>query len=781
MIVFLDDLAKPREWYWPLAVRIIDAALIAVWGKVQLEPLDPKSLSILASGGSIQEGFLFDFLSNFQDSARQGLQVYRLLGGAGYVWSARRDANGRGHLRFSAIDASALGAPKPLPAPQTLPAPPKPLPAPQTQPAPPEPPTEPSISASSQAWKNCQSDDPDSQLNGCTLVIDAGGFGSRSRLAGALEGRCRAFIKRKQYDRAIIDCRASIGNNPRYSYAYAHLGEAFLALNDYPNAIDALNKAIELKSNSIWSRLSRAAAFDLSAKTQLALSDYQYALFIDPSNQRARAGVNSLTKEPVGLGADQDIVACYQSVSRANRDNQTSTMNVNERSHRIRALEGTIALLETDASKLAQFADEKSEEASARKRQQERRLGELVGTRQATLPDDLQKVAAVYWDAQQRADESENELARHRTILKAAQEGRGQRETKRVEELRKRINQLELEDANFDRDAQQKRERLGELKEKTDKAAFEFATAFAQLDREITDSDRQARCASEARREAQLLTDKARQLRGTLEEQRVLVERETSETLVSDLAEFSKGIDALVPIETAALVVDLKSASNSDNHERIAQARAKLETKLRELSGFGEFRRDAEQKRLQLAQAELASAVTRARLVIDFVGEYISRNLGSDKVQPLLAINRDITGALGYENAATLTDVIAAKEVELTSLGLAQEYKTFASRPDPAQPSGAHITEEAIEFLNDTQRFIGTQPAIDRIGDIALEAAGLRKAIDGADPAAAQKAMARLKGMLDPVEGFSDFLQRRLEERRRELARRLAVTTAKLK
>ena len=103
-------------------------------------------------------------------------------------------------------------------------------------------------------------------------------------------------------------------------------------------------------------------------------------------------------------------------------------MNVNERSHRIRALEGTIALLETDASKLAQFADEKSEEASARKRQQERRLGELVGTRQATLPDDLQKAAAVYWDAQQRADESENELARHRTILKAAQEGRGQRE-----------------------------------------------------------------------------------------------------------------------------------------------------------------------------------------------------------------------------------------------------------------------------------------------------------------------------------------------------------------
>ena len=108
-------------------------------------------------------------------------------------------------------------------------------------------------------------------------------------------------------------------------------------------------------------------------------------------------------------------------------------------------------------------------------------------------------------------------------------------------------------------------------------------------------------------------TDKARQLRGTLEEQRVLVERETSETLVSDLAEFSKGIDALVPIETAALVVDLKSASHSDNHERIAQAREKLETKLRELSGFGQFRRDAEQKRLQLAQAEFGErCYTRA-------------------------------------------------------------------------------------------------------------------------------------------------------------------------
>jgi hypothetical protein len=40
------------------------------------------------------------------------LPIYRLNGGAGYVWSASFDEKGTGHLRFLAVDASALSQPQ---------------------------------------------------------------------------------------------------------------------------------------------------------------------------------------------------------------------------------------------------------------------------------------------------------------------------------------------------------------------------------------------------------------------------------------------------------------------------------------------------------------------------------------------------------------------------------------------------------------------------------------------------------------------------------------------
>jgi hypothetical protein len=82
-------------------------AVIALWGKIQLEQLDGDAMSILASGESPRKGLLIDFLGNLQRSAQLGLPVYRMSGGAGYLWSGSFDRNGRGHLRILAIDASA--------------------------------------------------------------------------------------------------------------------------------------------------------------------------------------------------------------------------------------------------------------------------------------------------------------------------------------------------------------------------------------------------------------------------------------------------------------------------------------------------------------------------------------------------------------------------------------------------------------------------------------------------------------------------------------------------
>jgi hypothetical protein len=93
--------------------------VIALWGETTLEPLDAESIKVLAEGRSPKKGLLVDFIGNFARSAKEGLPIYRIGGGAGFVWAAGFEQAGRGALRFAAVDASALPSPSPAPSPLT--------------------------------------------------------------------------------------------------------------------------------------------------------------------------------------------------------------------------------------------------------------------------------------------------------------------------------------------------------------------------------------------------------------------------------------------------------------------------------------------------------------------------------------------------------------------------------------------------------------------------------------------------------------------------------------
>jgi hypothetical protein len=83
--------------------------ILASWGKVELEPLDNDNIKALAEGRRpTTKGYFIDFIGNFARSAKEGLPVYRLTGGAGFVWVASYGRKGRGTLRFLAVDASAI-------------------------------------------------------------------------------------------------------------------------------------------------------------------------------------------------------------------------------------------------------------------------------------------------------------------------------------------------------------------------------------------------------------------------------------------------------------------------------------------------------------------------------------------------------------------------------------------------------------------------------------------------------------------------------------------------
>ena len=83
--------------------------ILASWGKVELESLDNDSIEALAEGRRpTTTGYFIDFIGDFARSAKKGLPIYRISGGAGFVWVASFDQRGLGTLRLTAVDASAF-------------------------------------------------------------------------------------------------------------------------------------------------------------------------------------------------------------------------------------------------------------------------------------------------------------------------------------------------------------------------------------------------------------------------------------------------------------------------------------------------------------------------------------------------------------------------------------------------------------------------------------------------------------------------------------------------
>jgi hypothetical protein len=109
-------------------------AIIAAWGAITLTPLDPATLDALRRGAPVHSGLLVGALGDLRASARLSVPVYGLGGGAGFIWSANYNSSGKGVLRITAVDPSAVS---PAPPPQPVAAAPPPATASLVAPAPP--------------------------------------------------------------------------------------------------------------------------------------------------------------------------------------------------------------------------------------------------------------------------------------------------------------------------------------------------------------------------------------------------------------------------------------------------------------------------------------------------------------------------------------------------------------------------------------------------------------------------------------------------------------------
>ncbi|WP_315777478.1 MULTISPECIES: hypothetical protein [unclassified Bradyrhizobium] len=624
------------------------SGVIAYWGNVILEPLDATAIATVASGRS-PGGMLVDFAGNYQESIRQDLPIYRVAGGPGFVWAESHDANGRGRLRFFAIDASTLSAPS-TKSPQAN-ADPSPTPDP---------------------WKDCQSSDTETRLAGCTRVIDAKGP-DRVRLADAFDGRCSAYNQKQAFQPALSDCKTAIDLNPKYSYAYANLGAAYLGLNDSVGALSALNKAIALKTNFIWSRLSRAKALEASgANTEDALRDYQYALLIDPTNQVAKDGVARLMADPTS--SKDDAESCFGApnerpvyIAASAAASSATTLEM--------AISAISSSTQTYRAKLdAQLlkTDRLTRDVEAADRQQ----SVLTGP-----PDERRKIVN---DVQRLSDSVSESQARLNALSGKISEREGELKTgpskARQKEITRELAKLRSTLAAAEQELNQKTSERDDASVRAQQRGADIAKAMVRLEAIRATKDGAESCARQIKAGIDVLDQKADEIRQKQREETAKALQVSAESLLSDLSEFAKKNASLVPLEVGPLVAALKGALSTRDPVKTSDAFSTLQRRLDEIPEFKPFRTSRDEAREEAARAELDQLSDTTRTMADFVESYAKRNITSDNAQDLIKLKGRLSEALVRPETDALKQTISDSEQELGRLHLEQEYRDYRTK-----------------------------------------------------------------------------------------------------
>ncbi len=624
------------------------SGVIAYWGNVILEPLNATAIATVASGRS-PGGMLVDFAGNYQESIRQDLPIYRVAGGPGFVWAESHDANGRGRLRFFAIDASTLSAPS-TKSPQAN-ADPSPTPDP---------------------WKDCQSSDTETRLAGCTRVIDAKGP-DRVRLADAFDGRCSAYNQKQAFQPALSDCKTAIDLNPKYSYAYANLGAAYLGLNDSAGALSALNKAIALKTNFIWSRLSRAKALEASgANTEDALRDYQYALLIDPTNQVAKDGVARLMADPTS--SKDDAESCFGApnerpvyIAASAAASSATTLEM--------AISAISSSTQTYRAKLdAQLLkiDRLTRDVEAADRQQ----SVLTGP-----PDERRKIVN---DVQRLSDSVSESQARLNALSGKISEREGELKTgpskARQKEITRELAKLRSTLAAAEQELNQKTSERDDASVRAQQRGADIAKALVRLEAIRATKDGAESCARQIKAGIDVLDQKADEIRQKQREETAKALQVSAESLLSDLSEFAKKNASLVPLEVGPLVAALKGALSTRDPVKTSDAFSTLQRRLDEIPEFKPFRTSRDEAREEAARAELDQLSDTTRTMADFVESYAKRNITSDNAQDLIKLKGRLSEALVRPETDALKQTISDSEQELGRLHLEQEYRDYRTK-----------------------------------------------------------------------------------------------------
>lgn len=96
--------------------------------------------------------------------------------------------------------------------------------------------------------------------------------------------RALAYALENKFELAREDCEAAIAMQPDNDACHGMLGRVLQMQGEYPESIDACNRALELGSENPFVLLSRGIAFAETDQTELAVLDCNAAEALDPDN-----------------------------------------------------------------------------------------------------------------------------------------------------------------------------------------------------------------------------------------------------------------------------------------------------------------------------------------------------------------------------------------------------------------------------------------------------------------------------------------------------------------
>ena len=140
----------------------------------------------------------------------------------------------------------------------------------------------PAMAASRRDWNDCEANDPDRSIAGCTRLLQGRSETAHNR-AVAYSNRGAAYNDKGDYDRAIADFNEAIRLDPTYTNAYNNRGKAYNRKGDYDRAIADFNEAIRLDPTYTYAYNGRGNAHDEKGDHDRAIADFNEAIRLNPT------------------------------------------------------------------------------------------------------------------------------------------------------------------------------------------------------------------------------------------------------------------------------------------------------------------------------------------------------------------------------------------------------------------------------------------------------------------------------------------------------------------